>query len=110
MSIKKSCFSGKIALPHDLKENYVQALQYEVEDGVNYLVKVDNKVMQLYKAEDPATPLEAIGMKNFPKDNFFAGHFGASQRAERVFEFAKNFKIGIQAGPTGVEATLGFNE
>ena len=75
-----------------------QALQYEVEDGMELILKFDpeDKVMKLYNAIDKEKPLEALALKNFPKKNYFPGHKGATEIARDFKEFVKKLEIGFE--------------
>ena len=91
-------FLGKIALPKKVGDEVVQALQYEVEDGMELVVQFDPKnpevkSMKLYNAKDLTKPMKALAQKNFPKKNYFAGHYGTTERARKFRAFITKLRI-----------------
>ena len=64
----------------------IQAREYEVETGKEYLVQIDptDNHLKLYRADRVDKPLEELNMKNFPHANAFVGDYGNDERFNKI--------------------------
>ena len=78
----------------------IQAREYEVETGEEYLVQIDptDNHLKLYSADNVDKPLEDLNMKNFPHANYFVGDYGNAERFEKVKKAMSKMQLGVSVG------------